>query len=382
MKDENCEYVRDYYKVPAEIGRKITFKDKPGMQFSNLKVTDTDEFKKCKSSDYNFVFNKKNGCFARWGKDFNDDPTYGPSPEILDLEISTGKCGGKCRFCYKGNGEDINTYHMSLEEFKTIFHKLPNTLGQIAYGICDIESNPDFFAMMKYAREHGVIPNYTCNGLDVTKEIAQKTAKLCGAVAVSLINKEKTYNAINLFVEAGMTQVNCHYVLSQETYDRAFNIIDDIATDPRLKGFNAIVFLQYKHKNLNSPYHSILDVDKYTKLINYCNEKKINYGFDSCSCPMFLKSIKDDPNLKYLETMAEPCESKLFSFYINCHGIGYPCSFAEGIEEGLNIFDCNDFIKDIWNHKISCEWRKTLLDNDRCCPIYDLDVVTNKVLKG
>ena len=31
MKDGNCEYVRDYYKIPAEIGRKITFKNKPGI---------------------------------------------------------------------------------------------------------------------------------------------------------------------------------------------------------------------------------------------------------------------------------------------------------------------------------------------------------------
>jgi hypothetical protein len=32
-----------------------------------------------------------------------------------------------------------------VEEFKTIFHKIPNALTQIAFGICDIDSNPDFF---------------------------------------------------------------------------------------------------------------------------------------------------------------------------------------------------------------------------------------------
>ncbi|KKK77470.1 hypothetical protein LCGC14_2853300 [marine sediment metagenome] len=53
-------------------------------------------------------------------------------------------------------------------------------LGQIAFGICDIKTNPDFFKMMEYAREQGVIPNYTCHGLDVTKEVAKKSfQKIC-----------------------------------------------------------------------------------------------------------------------------------------------------------------------------------------------------------
>ena len=194
--------------------------------------------------------------------------------------------------CYKDNGEDINTHHMTFNEFKIIFHKVNHNkmLTQIAFGICDINSNSDFFAMMEYSRENGVIPNYTCNGLEVTTEIAEQTAKICGAVAVSLVNKDKSFNAIEKFIKAGMKQVNCHYVLSEETYDKTFDIIDEIVE--KLPGFNAIVFLQYKHKNPNSPYHSVLDVEKYKRLINYCNEKKINYGFDSCSAPIFLNSIK------------------------------------------------------------------------------------------
>ena len=96
------------------------------MQFNNLKIVDDKKYKICSSSDYNFIFNKENGFFARWGSTKEENPEYGPSPEILDLEISSGKCNGRCKFCYKDNGEDENTHHMTLNEFKTIFHKMPN----------------------------------------------------------------------------------------------------------------------------------------------------------------------------------------------------------------------------------------------------------------
>ena len=53
--------------------------------------------------------------------------------------------------CYKCNGEDgDDTHNMTFDEFKIIFHKLPKTLTQIAFGIMDIKTNPDFFKMMEY----------------------------------------------------------------------------------------------------------------------------------------------------------------------------------------------------------------------------------------
>lgn len=177
-----------------------------------------------------------------------------------------------------------------------------------------------------------------------------------------------------MFTDEGMTQCNIHYVISLESYDRAFEIIDDISTDHRLEKFNAIVFLQYKDKNKNSNYHSVLDVEKYKKLINYCNEKKVNYGFDSCSASMFIESIKDDPDSSYLESLSDPCEANCMSYYVNCKGIGYPCSFVEGIEKGIDVLNSNDFVEDVWNSKVAKIWRKKLLKNSRNCPVYNLSL--------
>jgi len=193
---------------------------------------------------------------------------------------------------------------------------------------------------------------------------------------VSLVNKEKTYDAIKKFIDAGMNQVNMHYMLSEETYEKAFDVVDYISEN--LKGFNAIVFLQYKPKGKNSDsFNPVLSVEKYTKLIKYCNEKEVDYGFDSCSAPIFLDSIKDDSSNKHLETLAEPCENGLFSSYINCYGKFFVCSFAEGEDEwkeGIDVLNCNDFMKDVWNHERLVAWRERLLDNKRNCPIYDLSL--------
>jgi len=318
----------------------------------------------------------------RWGKTTQDDPQFSPfGPEIADIEIvSGGNCLGKCSFCYKCNNIASPKKIMSFEQFKNIFHRFPKTLVQIAFGITNIAANPDFFKIMEYSRRNGVIPNYTTHGLDITNEIAEMTSKLCGAVAVSIVDKEKSYDAIKKFTDFGMEQVNCHYLLSEETYDKAFKIVDDISTDLRLKKFNAIVFLQYKDKNPYSEYHSLLDVQKYTKLINYCDEKNINYGFDSCSANIFIESIKNKKNRIQLEQCVDSCESMRMSIYINCSCKVFPCSFCEGEGEwkdGINLLESKDFLKDVWNSDKVIKWRNNLIGTMKRgythCPIYDLN---------
>jgi sulfatase maturation enzyme AslB (radical SAM superfamily) len=96
--------------------------------------------KTCQASDgsYNYKFDKITGEFRRWGKTIDDDPEYSPAgPEILDIEISSGKCSGNCKFCYKGNSVNQDAVNMTFETFKKIIDKLPKTLTQVAFGICD-----------------------------------------------------------------------------------------------------------------------------------------------------------------------------------------------------------------------------------------------------
>ncbi len=353
----------------------------------DIQFSETQELKMCKSTHYNSVFNKVTGFFARWGKTKEDDPQYGPYPEILDCEISTTpNCLGKCKFCYKGNTKGQELHNMTLEEFKTIISKFPHVekngkishmLTQIAFGICDVDTNPDFFPMMEYARSLGIIPNYTCNGYKITDEIAKKTAQLCGAVSVSIVNREKSFDAIKKFIDAGMKQVNIHYVFADETFDDAMELVEACKTDSRLQGLNAIVFLLYKPKgNCAGMFHSVKSIEKYRKVVEKCTDMGINFGFDSCSASLFLKTMQNTKNEQMINMVAEPCESGLFSSYINCKGKFFVCSFAEGEnewKEGIDVLNCDCFLKDVWYNDKVVAWREKLIANNRNCPIFDLN---------
>jgi hypothetical protein len=175
------------------------------MKFENLQVKEDDKFKICKSSDYNYLFDKRSGFFARFGVNEEDDPSYAPSCEILDIEITT-ICNGvpnekydpydptgidvknyksPCKFCYKSNTSCGK--NMSLETFKKVIDKIKashNLLCQCALGLdAEATANPLTFDMMKYARSVGVIPNLTV--ANITNETAQRIAEVAGACAVS-----------------------------------------------------------------------------------------------------------------------------------------------------------------------------------------------------
>lgn len=342
------------------------------------KVFETHHMKHMRSENYNFDFDKKTGYFARWGKTKDEDPQFG-LPEIADIEITT-KCsgpGGKlCPFCYKANTP--NGSNMSIETFKIILSKLPKTVTQIALGAdANCTMNPDIWKIMEASRAQGVVPNITV--ADISDETADKLIKYCGAVAVSrYANKDICYDSIKKLTDRGMKQVNIHMMISKETYNQALETIADYKNDPRLAKLNAIVFLSLKTKGRGKRGFSQLSHEEFAELVNLCLDSNTPFGFDSCGAHKFLKSISglDDQKRKLLEMSVEPCESSLFSIYIDTFGVFYPCSFSPDTDvwgnDGLNVLECNDFIKDIWKHERTEQFRKKLLSNKRNCPLYTI----------
>jgi len=343
--------------------------------------------KHVESSNYNFDFFYKSGLFLRWGKTEDDDPSYSPfGPEILDIEISTicnGINGKPCTHCYKSNtGKGKN---MSFDTFKTIFDKMPETLTQVAFGIGDIDANPDMWEMFKYCRSNQntvVVPNVTINGWNLTDEAADNFSSLCGAVAVSRYQpKDVCYDAVQKLTDKGMTQVNIHMLLSQETLDQCYETVYDMKMDARLRRANAVVFLYLKPKGIRNKFTMLHGASHYEKLISYCFNNKVKFGFDSCSAPTFLRAVEHRSNFSELEMMAESCESSCFSSYINVDGRYFHCSFTEGEQgwKGIDVVNCKDFLKDVWYGDETIRFRDSLITQNhaisnscRECPIFDL----------
>jgi len=376
--------------------------------------------------NYMSVFNKKSGFFARWkdfkpteienslavdfsyfirnglfdrlqdlislisfmGKTeefFDGDPSFCPwSPEILDIEVSTicnGVNGKPCHFCYKSNtGVGKN---MTLDQFKTILQKVSKrrTLCQTALGIGDIDSNPDLWKMMEFCREINIVPNITINGWNLTDKYAENLSRLCGACAVSKYDSDICYDAVKKLTDLGMEQINIHIVVSNENMEECLQTIKDAKNDPRLRKLNAIIFLMLKPKGRGKKVDRLTSLDKYSELINFALENEVNIGFDSCSAISFLRAVKDNSEYKSFQEMAEPCESSLFSAYINVLGEYAPCSFCEGEEgwtEGISVLECEDFLQDIWYNPRVVQFRENLIETiyekKSSCPMFNLDL--------
>lgn len=349
-------------------------------------VGEKGRFKWFVSDDYNYVYDRSNGNFCRWGKTKEDDPMWSPAPELLDLEISTGGCpgvgGSVCRFCYKSNGPD-NPQNMTLEQFKNILNKFPKSLTQIAFGITGVQTNPDFIPMMRYAKENGITPNFTLTGSDLTDDLADEIASLVGGLAVSVYdsNPDVCYDTVKKFSDRGIRQTNIHLMVAQETIDFAKQVVRDSSKDKRLAGLNAIVLLGVKPKGRAKGHFNPLTQKQFNNLCEGFFSKGVRLGFDSCSAPKFDAFVKQSgfsENAKQTMSMfSESCESTLFSSYINSEGLFFPCSFCEcenGWEEGLNVLEANDFVKDIWLNEKTVKWRTKLIDSAvdgvRTCPVF------------
>jgi radical SAM protein with 4Fe4S-binding SPASM domain len=346
-----------------------------------MKIYESKKKKIIFSESYNYSFDKETGSHLRWGGTRQDNPVCSPhGPEIADIEISTicdGVSGKPCDFCYKNN---IRTgRNMSLGTFMELFHKLPRTLTQIAFGVGSIDANPDLFEILEYCRNNAyqeIIPNITINGSHMNSGYYDRLVKLCGAIAVSKYKpKEICYSTVKELTDRDHNQINIHQLVAEETFSDCLNLIADVKTNSSLKGLNAVVFLALKPKGKRNRLH-VLSRRKYEYLVNKCLEYEINFGFDSCSTPKFWETVKDHKNYASFSALSEPCESALFSIYINVDGEILPCSFMQGEELKPQSLLENDFMN-IWNgaelDKFRSRLLKTAKDNIcRKCPKFEV----------
>jgi radical SAM protein with 4Fe4S-binding SPASM domain len=338
------------------------------------------------SPTFNSVFDDETGFSAVWGRTLEENPTMSPfGPLIADIEIST-ICTQECAFCYKSNTR--HGKNMSFETFSNILSKFPTVTKQIAFGIGDITANPDLWNIMDHCRKNGVVPNITVNGTDIAGDIAKRLATTCGAVAVSHYNDNQCFNAVKALSEVGLKQVNIHKLLASETLADCYTLIDKTKTDKRLAGLNAIVFLLLKPKGEHNTLTPIKSLNEYQKLMDYARSKNVNIGMDSCSAPEAFKTLPTD-----CISSIEPCESGLFSIYVDVDGFVFPCSFssgAKGWKTGIDVKTVNNF-DEIWYHPRMIEWRNNLLKSSdgcvkcstqkycRSCQIYDVTICKSKL---
>ena len=293
-----------------------------------------------------------------------DEPIKAPMPEIVDIEISE-LCTGGCSWCYKSNL--ANGRNMTLETFKQVLDLFTPFVTQVALGIGDANTNPDLVPIMKYCREVGVVPNLTLTGLGLGEILCEQLTNLAGAISVSVYPHTKVlaYSTLHRLQARGLEQANFHLVVANETLGFIYEVLNDII-DGHVQP-NATVFLALKQKGRGKSMTS-LSMEKFEQLVDFCFEHDLPFGCDSCSAAALLGIVGDGSKF---EEYIEPCESGLFSYYVNVEGKGFPCSFTEDKWADIDLLNVKDFKKEVWDSGLSL-WRDCLLCNNRECPEYSI----------
>ena len=345
-----------------------------------------------RSPGYNWDMDMSTGFFARYGNTYKDDPTFSPiGPEILDIEINTDCCGihgAPCSWCYKSN---ITTgKYMNFETFVKVVERINpyKNLTQIALGVGNVDGNPDFVKILKWCRDNNIVPNITVNGARLHNvyeglTYAQWIAKYCGAVAVSVYDdRDAAYDSVYKLTSRGMKQVNIHLMISLETYFNTAQVLEDCATDPRLKDLNAVVFLSLKKKGRGENHH-IISQKQFDPLVTLALKNNLRVGFDSCSSYKVFNTFKGTEEFSHVRDSIISCEACLESCYVNVKGQFFPCSFVEGVEgwhQGIDLLSVDSFITEVWNDAKTTNFRNALLATTtsdagcpcRVCPYYEV----------
>jgi len=211
---------------------------------------------------------------------------------------------------------------------------------------------------------------YHANGVDINDDWEEITV---GEFCI----RENASDTEIYDLKNSLFATNIHQLLSKETLDDVYQLLKDSKTDSRLSKLNAIVFLSLKQVGRGVKYNCVSQLE-YNKLVKYCLDNNIRFGFDSCGASRFLESVKDHPDYKTFTMLAEPCESLRMSCFINVHGKVSPCSFLEEKminESGIDIINCSDFMTDVWfNEKVINFRNKSIECANKMlgCPVYNI----------
>lgn len=301
-------------------------------------------------------FNRKTGSYVRTGiiengHDTGVDPFMCGMPELIDIGVMGHCIHGKTGLCIKSgvqcyqNGLGQVEPNMTVEQFKSIIEQIEDYTYQVALGgRGDVNKHEDFEGILKTCIEHGIVPNYTTSGLDLTEEEVALTKKYCGAVAVSEYRNEYTRKAIKMFIDAGI-KTNIHYVLGNNSIDEA---IDKLKNNGFDKGINAVIFLLHKPVGLGSQDNVIsVDDPKYKEFLSLIDGPEYDFkiGFDSCNIPGLVNYTKRLNNESF-----DTCEAARWSCYITSDMKMLPCSFDN--QDLKWAVDLNTHtIEEAWNSK-------------------------------
>lgn len=312
--------------------------------------------------EYHFLADKESGVTFRWGKSFEDNPTFAPIPELADISISN-RCSKGCSFCYRSStpGGAI----MTVDEYCSVLDGMNDPVHgnvfQVALGGGEPLEHPEFYAIIEETNKRGIVPNFTTNGALLNENVFADLKGKIGAMAISVtdINDIAAFSGMLSCRES--MKVNIHYILSRQSIIQAKEILDGKYNE-LLKNINAIVYLTYKPAGRGSARDVLLAGDSLTAFIESVKQPRTacKIGFDACFVPMLLTTNQA------LNMFVDFCEGGFFSVYINEKREVSPCSFSNG----LDTYSLDEYgFYDIWLNKFQAYREKAKNHCATDCPM-------------
>lgn len=308
-------------------------------------LTSPSNFLKLVDEEFGFetYFNPHDGQYLRTGvldqtgQETGREPFMSSFPQLLDVGIMghcvhglSGKCTAIGNSCYQ-DGATKWQANMSFADFRSIVDQSKGKVWQFALGgRGDPDQHEEIEQILAYSRDHGIVPNLTTSGYELTRDKAKLIGKYCGAAAVSWYRTEYTTRAIELLLETGI-KVNIHFVLSRRTIDEAIDLIEHRGLPEEI---NRVVFLLFKPVGQGQD-QDVLQFDDKTRYFFSLMDSEYGLrkmGFDSCSVPAVVNCTNIvDPRCY------DACEAGRFSAYVTSDMQFLPCSFDQALRWSVSL---------------------------------------------
>lgn len=327
-----------------------------------------------RNSEYEIIFDLQTGFEMMQGINGHEDPFKLELPSLLDIGVM-GHCKNNCVICYQGEKEEPN---MKLEDFKSIIDQAKLHTNQVALGgRGDPNHHENFKEIVEYCIANHVIPNYTTSGIGLTKEQVE-ISKMCGAVAVSDYEQPHTYEALNMFIDAGI-KTNIHMVFTRAAYSKILTILYGYNVWQKksmkigkislfdVEKLNAVIFLLFKPQGRARGFDELRPTDQQIESfagLSLQSKASFKIGMDSCLVNHVLKYTKPTE----LQRMSmDTCEGARMSAYITPDMKFVPCSFCDHEEKGVSLRKRT--LQDAWNRAQSFKsFRTALRKKPNICP--------------
>ncbi len=238
-------------------------------------------------------------------------------PEILDVGINS-KCYGSCPYCYVEAMRDGYNFEEICTKAKLYFGAMSESERpfQVAIGGSGEPTlHPEFPNFVTTLRELGIMPNYTTNGMHLSRRVLDATEAYCGGVAVTCHKHLRPHWEKAIGKLAPVTRLNLHIIpMSIDDVDDFVQIFHEY------KGVvEYFVMLPYQSVGFGGEIAGIEDVHDYMfdciLQLSPQERQQIAYG------AYFHDDLKERPALK-----AGLYDHRAFSKYLVLEGDGYLCN--------------------------------------------------------